>query len=377
MDFIECAFLVITIESLSKKLGPLSLTFCFDYFLLSEDIRNVLSVAASFALDLSMILGFPRYWTGILLMFVVSSKCRSLGELESYIIGSLSGLIFQNLGLFDPNLIFPIYSLYAFFRVHTLFADLDLSQRSALPITIIIQIILLYSNQSFIYWVLQYKDLVKYWAIVSAFGVFFVYCSNVLEFPYMVQRKMFHFLVLFIFVPGLGNIPLMSAAFLSALNAFVLLEKLRHFSYDINDFFLRFIDARDSKEIIVTHIYLLTGVGLPVLLSPLYRNSSPLLPLAGVLSLGIGDTCACLIGYYLGRIKLPYRNKTFEGTLACYLSMLVFLTWSKDIFHNLPWFVINPVLHAQLVAIAAYEAYTMRIDNLVLPIFAVGLFTLI
>jgi dolichol kinase len=43
----------------------------------------------------------------------------------------------------------------------------------------------------------------------------------------------------------------------------------------------------------------------------------PLAPYAGILSLGIGDTMASVIGYNFGSVRLSSSsNKTVEGTIA-------------------------------------------------------------
>ena len=150
---------------------------------------------------------------------------------------------------------------------------------------------------------------------MSILGVSIIYLANYYSCSYMIQRKLFHVLVLFIFIPGLQEKVLLSAAFLSALNILLILEAYRHFSPSLNHFFCKFIDSRDNEKVIVTHIYLLVGVGFPVLVSNFIQNDA--VALSGIVSLGIGDTFASLIGFYFGKMKIPYRHKTIEGTLAC------------------------------------------------------------
>ena len=91
----------------------------------------------------------------------------------------------------------------------------------------------------------------------------------------------------------------------------------KHFTYtrSLQALFCKFIDSRDNEKVIVTHIYLLVGVGFPVLVSNFIQNDA--VALSGIVSLGIGDTFASLIGFYFGKMKIPYRHKTIEGTLAC------------------------------------------------------------
>ena len=182
----------------------------------------------------------------------------------------------------------------------------------------------------------------------------------------MIQRKLFHLLILFIFIPGLKSPIFLSAAFLSIFDILLLLELIRHISDKINSFFLRFIDERDSKDIIVTHIYLLLGVGLPVFGSVM--GFQECLYISGILSLGVGDSFASIIGYYFGRIKIPYRKKTVEGFLACWISMIIGIIALE--------FEVSYLIIIKLGFIAIYEAYTLYIDNLVLPVFAMGILSL-
>ena len=57
-----------------------------------------------------------------------------------------------------------------------------------------------------------------------------------------------------------------------------------------------------------------------------YKSAArELLPLVGVLAVGIGDAAAAAVGSTLGRWKLPLGGspKTAEGTLACAVSIAV------------------------------------------------------
>ena len=173
----------------------------------------------------------------------------------------------------------------------------------------------------------------------------------------MIQRKIFHLMLILIFIPGLQVKVLLSFCFLFAFYVLVLIEGIRPNVKVMNDFFLKFIDDKDSKDLIVTHIYLLLGFGFPVLFSVLFEND--LVAWAGIISLGIGDTAACLVGFYFGKVKLPYRKKTLEGTVAGFVAMcLVFR------FYGL----LTEGTATALFLTAAYEAYTLKIDNLVLPV---------
>jgi dolichol kinase len=171
-------------------------------------------------------------------------------------------------------------------------------------------------------------------------------------------------MLLLIFIPGLAVKEFLSFAFLSALYFLTILEKLRPSIQILNNFFLKFIDERDSSDLIVTHLYLLLGFGFPVIFSVLFNND--LISWSGIISLGIGDTFACLSGVTLGRHRLPYRRKTLEGTLGGYISMILSLSF---------FYPISPSLGTCLFLVSFYEAFTLKIDNLVLPIFSIALFS--
>lgn len=55
-----------------------------------------------------------------------------------------------------------------------------------------------------------------------------------------------------------------------------------------------FLDERDKGALAVTHTYLLTGCALPLFLSSVSCSHSGVL--AGVLSVGVGDAVASIIG---------------------------------------------------------------------------------
>lgn len=87
------------------------------------------------------------------------------------------------------------------------------------------------------------------------------------------------------------------------------------------------LDERDAGKIVLTHVYLLAGCALPSFLCP-YPNgggggnaggSGAIVPYAGVLILGVGDTVASVVGTFVGKmlwVPSEGRGKTVEGTVA-------------------------------------------------------------
>jgi len=136
-------------------------------------------------------------------------------------------------------------------------------------------------------------------------------------------RKGFHLMVVIMFVPALFFQPdFLRLALSLAFAAFLVIEMIRvwqipPFGEAVHRFLKAFTDSRDSDLLIVSHFSLLLGCAVPVWLSTSPFMDRPLAPYAGILSLGIGDTMASVIGYNFGSVRLSSSsNKTVEGTIA-------------------------------------------------------------
>ncbi len=141
--------------------------------------------------------------------------------------------------------------------------------------------------------------------------------------------------------------------------------------------FLVFLDDQDSGVAILTHIYLLLGMSIPVwLYTETVGNTHPGSSLAlysGVLSLGVGDTAASIFGSLYGTIKWPGSKKTVEGTCAAFVTQLlgccILHCLDPPIAPSYGW--LDVLWAVGLTSIL--EAVTTQIDNLVLPIFMYSL----
>lgn len=130
-------------------------------------------------------------------------------------------------------------------------------------------------------------------------------------------RKLFHILIVLVFVPGL----LWQCTFLFVasgllLAAFFMLETARLIQLPplygwLAQSIQTFIDDKDAGRVALTPIYLLAGCALPLWLHPCACDLTDsagfeILPvMAGVLSVGIGDTLASVVGSKFGRHKWP------------------------------------------------------------------------
>ncbi|XVF20293.1 hypothetical protein REPUB_Repub11eG0185500 [Reevesia pubescens] len=96
-------------------------------------------------------------------------------------------------------------------------------------------------------------------------------------------------------------------AFGAALAVFLVLEIIRVWriwplGQHVHQFMSAFTDHHDSDLLIVSHFSLLLGCALPIWMSSGF-NDRPLTPFAGILSLGIGDTMASMVGHKYGVLR--------------------------------------------------------------------------
>lgn len=130
-------------------------------------------------------------------------------------------------------------------------------------------------------------------------------------------RKFFHFAIVLVFIPGLlYQCTLLYVASGLLLAVFGILETIRIIElpplhHVLNQTVSVFLDDKDAGVVAFTPMYLLAGCALPLWLHPCpcdFTDSAgfELLPLlAGVLSVGIGDTVASVCGSKIGRFKWP------------------------------------------------------------------------
>ncbi|XP_011620501.1 dolichol kinase EVAN isoform X2 [Amborella trichopoda] len=224
-----------------------------------------------------------------------------------------------------------------------------------------------------------------YWLIVICFSVFRFYnISKSSKIERILLRKYYHLVAVIMFVPALIFQPdFLDLAFGGAVAVFLVLEMIRVWKIwplgDLVDQFMNaFTDHRDSDILIVSHFSLLLGCALPKWMSARFYDR-PLVPFAGILSLGIGDTMASMVGYKYGVLRWSKTGKkTVEGTaagitsvlFAC--SVLLPLLASKGYILSQHWLS----LAVAVTLSGLLEAYTTQLDNAFIPLVFYGLLCL-
>ncbi|KAJ1853395.1 dolichol kinase [Coemansia sp. RSA 1822] len=190
-----------------------------------------------------------------------------------------------------------------------------------------------------------------------------------------IKRKSYHILAVFLFAPAFVATPLvLHIGFTLALCVFVCAESVRVLCLNgwggqMTRFMRRFTDARDVGLVVTAHFYLLIGCAVPVWLDN--TRGCVEAALAGVLALGVADTCASLVGLRFGSIKWPATVKTVEGTCAFIVSLVVAVEcvrWAKGFGYEItPSYGVMGSL-VVCVAMGVLEALTDQNDNLVIPL---------
>ncbi|KAH7542681.1 dolichol kinase EVAN [Ziziphus jujuba] len=216
-----------------------------------------------------------------------------------------------------------------------------------------------------------------YWVCVIYVSVLRFYnISKNSKIERILLRKYYHLMAVSMFLPALIFQPkFLDLAFGAAFGIFLALEIIRVWriwplGQPIHQFMNAFTDHRDSDLLIVSHFSLLLGCALPIWMSSGY-NDRPLAPFAGILSLGIGDTMASMVGHKYGVLRWSKTGKkTIEGTAAgitsvlAACSVLLPLLASTGYIFTEHWFS----LILAVTVSGLLEAYTAQLDNAFIPL---------
>ncbi len=206
--------------------------------------------------------------------------------------------------------------------------------------------------------------------------------------PKIVVRKAFHAVAVAMFLPGiLLDIDFTAIACAGALLLLLAVDFLRAvraplFGAALHKYMVQFTDVRDNGALILTHVYLLIGCASPLWYLVAARAAgatfSPkvrlIIAAGGILSVGIGDSAAAVVGTLHGRIRWPNTRKTLEGSAAACVSMFIATQLLVLFVHNETSLghapadidVVNALGLSAFVSIV--ETFCDVSDNLLLPL---------
>ena len=190
-------------------------------------------------------------------------------------------------------------------------------------------------------------------------------------------RKIFHLAIVLVYWSGLQHCHLLLLVSSYAALALMLgLEMLRVtdlfplLTRELNKALTPFLDTKDSGQLILTNIYLLAGMSLPLWLDTAAVTAGgvdSLLLYSGLVSVGVADTAAAVLGSAVGRVKWTAGgDRTVEGSLAAVISSLsavMLLEQLGGVTVSCWWSVI-----AAVSAVSLSEALSNQVDNLTLPL---------
>lgn len=212
-------------------------------------------------------------------------------------------------------------------------------------------------------------------SIVLIPGIFVLF--NKIDISLSLKRKVWHFIIFVLLInPFMQQCELVSIALFGILGILIIVEVIRYnelppFGKSIKKLFVKFQDSKDDEEgIILSYIYLVLGISLPIWTNNVdkLRESSYI----GLITLGLGDSLASIIGGKFGSNHWPNSKKTIEGSFAMMVGMLIgYLTidyignYNGVMIDSLRWN--NRITCAVLCAF--FEGIVDANDNLFLPVF--------
>ena len=212
------------------------------------------------------------------------------------------------------------------------------------------------------------------------------------------RRKVFHGMMVAMFLPAIFIDPTFAALALELILAiFLLLDLFRSsqlppVSKPLTYFLAPYVDGRDHRgPVIVSHIFLLIGCSIPLWLSLATTERTgqgafqgwdvatrDLSMISGVVCVGMGDAAASLFGRRFGRHRWPWSGgKSIEGSAAFALAVIFGLVmarlwllvggWSGDSGDSWP-LTLGKALVAASGASLTEAVLTGGNDNVIVPV---------
>lgn len=301
----------------------------------------------------------------------------------------------------EENGVTRFSSIFIVFGVLCLSLSLFIKRPISIFIVILAFVLSIHDIPIVLAYVFEKKKLllIVYCALICFIFVFLsTFWKGLQKFPQIIQRKFFHLMALLVFVPPIVvDSEFLKLCICGSIFVFLVIESLRIVRFPViakvvENYVSGFIDERDSNELILTHLFLLLGLGLPVLLTPInfWSNltSNPYLChfcdskenswicyslelsiyVCGISVLAVGDAAASVFGVYYGKHKWPGSKKSFEGTAGAFVGtwitmsvILLIVVRGGSAFKMILTLVVPSLIGA------FDEAFTSQIDNLTLP----------
>lgn len=193
-----------------------------------------------------------------------------------------------------------------------------------------------------------------------------------------IKRKVWHFVLFAMIIKPMKEEPeLVSIALFGILGLLIAVEMVRSnelppFGKSIKNLFKNFEDQKDTDgKFTLSYIYLLLGISLPFWCNNVdgLRESS----YVGLITLGLGDSFASIVGSRFGYSKWPNSQKSIEGSVTMcistflgYVLLDIINGGTGDKLEVLNW--TNRCMVALLSAF--FEGIVDVNDNLFVPVFA-------
>lgn len=215
--------------------------------------------------------------------------------------------------------------------------------------------------------IVKYSRVRHYILIVWLFSVG-ILVPNVIsyksKFSLNTSRKIWHFLILLLILypfyldPYFVKIALAGVIVLFLVVEYIRFLQLEPFGTALDQTLRSFADFRDDRgPIIISYIYLIIGISFPLLVA-----DSPV----GLISLGLGDSMASIIGKKFGKHRWPNTSKTLEGSLAFFSSTFAVTVIAKEF---LGFFQYTSIYELTMLCIASgiLEGNSHLNDNILIP----------
>lgn len=260
------------------------------------------------------------------------------------------------LAVYVPTFIVVVFWLYLYTDLPDWSSSVDFQSTTvfsffSLPFDFIFNRVLFPSQQE----TSSHLKIAGYWLTILAVVVPLVQSTSGSWSQVDLRRKVWHITIVLMFLPvGLPSHPtftklcMAGATFIFLAIEFIRVTTIPPLGRAIHTSLLKYLDPRDTcGPIIVSHIFLLVGISVPM-----YLCNSP----AGIICLGLGDAAASVMGHKYGRTKWrwPHGNKkTVEGTVSFVIASVLGLSLYK-------WVILKhfyPQQYAQPYVLDTYNPF--------------------